>query len=801
MKHINLTVLPLVAAMVAMPAHAEQVVSDIQFNGLQRLTPASLYSILPISAGSTLTEEALAQSINTLYNTGNFANIQSNVTDGQVVFDVVERPIIAEVNFEGNHLIPTEGLEQGLQQAGLSVGSVLKQSTLAGVANELQQQYIQQGYYNSNIDVDQTMLDGNRVKLDINFDEGKAAEVVEINVTGNDYFSDADVRRAFILKESSWIHFFTNSDRYGKEKLAASLEKLKAMYMDEGFVRFKVNSADAKLSDDKESVVINLDVTEGDQYNFGSVQFMGDTTYDEQTLADLVDFESGERFSQTQLQKTTSAIANHFGDDGYYFAEIRPVTKINDASHTVDVGYYMNPSEPVYVRRINFLGNTKTEDEVLRREMRQMEGALSSHSNIQLSRTRLMRTGYFKDVQVDVVPVTGQPDQVDINYTVEEQATGSSTLAAGYSQSGGLTFQADLSQNNFLGTGNRFNVGFTRTESKDSYNIGLTNPYFTENGVSQSVSGYYKKTKTDDTSVSNYSLDSYGGTLRYGYPVNENIRLSAGVNVDNTNVRGGKWMGISNAKDMIDDGAELKSYYEDDGDTTADSFSLEQDYTTYNLLLGWNYSSLDKPVFPTKGISHDVDLTLGFGDKTYQKAVYQGNAYFPIYKDDFILRGYTKLGYGNDLPFYQNFYAGGSGSVRGYETSSLGPKSPYLYNAERGDSEYGTEEVGGNAVATFGGELIFPLPFKGDWTDKVRPALFVEGGQVFDTTDKEDETYTSGNKSYPLLIQDNEFRYSAGIGTTWYTPIGPISLSYAVPINDQEGDDTESLQFQIGNVF
>lgn len=797
MKHSNLVVLPLVAAMISVSAHAEQIVTDIEFSGLQRLSQTSLYPLLPISAGSSLTEARLAQSIEALYETGNFANIQSTVNNGKVLFEVVERPIIAEVNFDGNSLIPTKGLDAGLKTAGLAPGNVLKQSTLNGVANELQQQYILQGYHNSDIKVNQTLLDGNRVKLDITFDEGKAAKVVDINVSGNNHFSDGDVKRAFLLKESAWYRFLSNSDRYAKDKLAASVEKLKNMYMNEGFVRAKVNVADAKLSDDKKSVNINVDITEGEQYNFNSVGFKGDKTYDEAVLADLVTFKTGDLFSKAELEKTTSAIANHFGNDGFYFAEVRPITRINDANKTVDVEYFMNQSEPVYVRRINFVGNTKTEDEVLRREMRQLEGALSSNEKIQLSRTRLMRTGFFKDVKVDVVPVPNQPDQVDINYTVEEQATGSSTLAAGYSQSGGLTFQADLSQRNFMGTGNRVNLGFTRTESRDSYSLGLTNPYFTEDGVSQSINGYYRKTKYDDKNVSNYVMDSYGGTLRYGYPVNENIRLSAGLNVDKTKVRGGRWMGISNVQDMLDDGADIKEYTSNN----EDRFTLENDYTTYNLLLGWNYSSLDKPVFPTKGISHDVDLTLGFGDKTYQKAVYKGNIYYPLYKDDFVLRGYTKLGYGNDLPFYENFYAGGYGSVRGYDTSSLGPTSQALYDTQV-KANYVHEEVGGNAIATFGTELILPLPFKGDWTDKVRPVLFVEGGQVFDTTGKEDEKFSYGKaKDIPLLEQDNEFRYSAGVGTTWYTPIGPISLSYAVPFNDKEGDKTEKIQFQIGNVF
>lgn len=796
---IKFTALPLVVAMASVPAHAQVVVTDINFSGLQRLTPESLYPMLPVTVGSTVTEESLAASVRAMYDTGLFADVQSDVTDDKLVFKVVERPVIAEVNFDGNKLIPTEGLQQGLEAAGLAVGDVLKQSTLIGVANELQQQYIMQGYYNSDIKVDQTLLDGNRVKLDVNFDEGKAAEVVKINVNGNNHFSDGDIKRAMLLKESSWATLLNKSDRYAKDKLAASIKRLEQLYFNDGFVRFEVLNSNVEMSDDKQSVTIDLAVQEGQQYRFNNVGFVGNTNYGNDTLSNLVTFKSNEQFSQEQLDDTTRAIKNHMGNDGYYFAQIRPVTKISDANKTVDVDFYIDPVRAVYVRRINFSGNTKTKDEVLRREMRQLEGAAASNEKLELSRIRLMRTGFFKSVKFEAVPVAGLPDQIDINFTVEEQSTGSSTLAAGYSQSGGLTFQADLSQNNFLGTGNRFNLGFSRSESRENYSIGLADPYFTKDGVSQSVNAYYRKTKYDDTNISNYVTDSYGGSLKYGYPVNENIRISGGVNIDNTQVRAGRFIGIANANDLIKDGGEVKEFKGSDG---SDYYTFDNDYATYNLLLGWNYSSLDRPVFPTEGMSHNIDLTVGFGDKTYQKAVYNGNVYFPVYKDDLILRGYTKLGYGNDLPFYQNFFSGGSGSVRGYDYSSLGPKSPTFYNSAKSENYYLTE-VGGNAMATFGTELILPIPFKGEWTEKVRPVLFVEGGQVFDTTGKEDENlvYNGTNTNVPLIFQDNDLRYSAGAGVTWNTPIGPISLSYAKPFGDKKGDDTEQVQFQIGNLF
>ena len=803
--YMSAAVLPLVVAMISMPAQAANfVVTDIGFNGLQRLTADSLYPVLPISVGDTVTDSSLAASIKALYATENFANIQSRVDGGKLRFDMVERPIIAEVNFDGNKLIPKEGLQQGLKNAGLATGDVLKQATLQGVANELQQQYISQGYYNSNIEVDQTLLDGNRVKLDVRFIEGKPAKVVDINIIGNKHFSDSQIKDVFAVKESSWTRLLSKSDRYAQEKLAASLENLKALYLNDGYVRFSVDNAVLNISEDKQSVFIEVSLTEGEKYQFGDINFLGQPKFDKEELRQLVTFAPNEQYSQAKLDATTAALKSRYGNEGYYLAQVRPVPRINDDTKVVNVDYYIDPARPIYVRRINFNGNLRTEDEVLRREMRQLEGTLSSNEKIQLSRTRLMRTGFFKSVNVDVKPVPNQPDQVDVNYTVEEQPSGSSTIAAGYSQSGGVTFQLDLTQNNFMGTGNKVKAALSRSETRDSYSLGYTNPYFTENGVSQGVSAYYRETKYDDRNVNNYVTDSYGGTLNYSYPVDETKRVSAGFNYDNTSVRGGNRLGVSSVQQIIDGGGTFEQYNNDDNEFSGRT-GFKNDYDSYNLLLGWDYSTLDRPVFPTKGMSHTVDATVGLGgDASYQKLTYRGNVYYPFYKD-WVARGYTKLGYGNDLPFYENFYAGGYGSVRGYESSTLGPKSQSYSDAINDDVRFKDEEVGGNALVSFGTELILPMPFKGDWADQVRPVIFAEGGQVFDTTDKENRTFldpVSGRDTgVPLLTQDNKLRFSAGAGVTWYTPIGPISLSYAVPIGDKDGDETENVQFQIGSTF
>ena len=797
------------AVMMVMSTHAQAadfVANDIAITGLQRVTIESLQSVLPFRLGQVVSEAQLADGVKALYATGNFSDVQVYHQEGRIIYQVTERPLIAEINFEGNRLIPKEGLQEGLKNAGLAVGQPLKQATVQMIETELANQYISQGYYNTEITVKQTMLDGNRVKLDMTFAEGKPARVVDINIIGNQHFSDADLIDVLAIKDNK-INPLSKADRYTQEKLVTSLENLRAKYLNAGFVRFEIKDAKLNINEDKNRIFIEISLHEGEQYRFGQTQFLGNLTYTQAELEALLKFKAEDGFSQAMLEQTTNNISTKFGDDGYYYAQIRPVTRINDESRTVDVEYYIDPVRPVYVRRINFTGNFKTQDEVLRREMRQLEGALASNQKIQLSRARLMRTGFFKNVTVDTRPVPNSPDQVDVNFVVEEQPSGSSTIAAGYSQSGGVTFQFDVSQNNFMGTGKRVNASFSRSETREVYSLGMTNPYFTVNGVSQSLSGYYRKTKYDNKNISNYVLDSYGGSLSYGYPIDENQRISFGLNADNTKLHGGRFMGISNVKQLMADGGKIQV----DNNGIPD---FKHDYTTYNATLGWNYSSLDRPVFPTQGMSHSVDLTVGFGDKTHQKVVYQGNIYRPFIKKS-VLRGYAKLGYGNNLPFYENFYAGGYGSVRGYDQSSLGPRSQAYLTARRGQQTTLGEVVGGNALATFGSELILPLPFKGDWIDQVRPVIFIEGGQVFDTTGMDKQTIdltqfkdpqataeqNAKAANRPLLTQDKQLRYSAGVGATWYTPIGPLSISYAKPLNKKQNDQTDTVQFQIGSVF
>lgn len=777
-------------------------VSDIQFKGLVRLSAESLYPALPINVGETANDDVIATSIKALYDTGNFSDVQAIQSGNILLFSVTERPIIAKVNFEGNRIIPKDALEDGLKRIGISEGQVLKQATLEQVRNELKQQYNQQGYYNSDIEVIKNELDNNRVNLTLRFIEGKPARVVNISVIGNQHFSDKDIKDAMNIKETSWVNIISKSDRYAKEKLAGGLENVTAMYQNAGFVKFNINNAVLNINPEKDKVYIEISVTEGKQYQFGQVDFLGNPKFDKKKLQEQLTFKTGEQYSQKQITATTQKIINLYGNEGYYFAQIRPIPKINDAKKTVDMDFYIDPARLVYVRRINFNGNTKTADTVLRRELRQLEGALASNEKIELSRVRLMRTGFFKTVAVDVKPVPNQPDQIDININVEEQPSGSSTIAAGYSQSGGLTFQAGLSQKNFLGTGHQINLQLSRSETLDSYRIGYSNPYFTADGIAQGANIYYRETKYDSKNISNYVTDSYGGTVNFSYPVDETKSVSAGLNVDRTTIRAGRYLAIANHQYLKEKG----DLQEETVDGLASNKNFKGGFNTYSLNLGWNMSNLDRGIFPTKGMSHSVDLSLAFGDAKYQKIIYEGNYYYPFYRGS-VLRGYTKLGYGNDLPFWENFFAGGYGSVRGYENGTLGPKSArYLY-AVNGVADVYPEEIGGNALAQVGTELILPLPFKGDWANQIRPVLFLEGAQVFDTTNKHNKVVNlvsdkgTATTSTLTMGKDNDMRFSVGAGMTWFTPIGPISLSYGYPLNSKQNDQTDKVQFEIGRLF
>ena len=835
MRHTHLLMpLALVSAMaVVQQAYAadEFLARDIRIDGLVRLTPASIYSMLPINSGDRVSDPVIAEAIRTLYASGLFDDIKAYKEKDVLVFKVVERPVISKLEFKGNKLIPKEALEQGLKKMGIAEGEVFKKSALQTIETELEQQYTQQGRYDADVTVETVARPNNRVELKLNFNEGTAAKVFDINIIGNTVFSDSDIKQVFAVKESGWASVVTRNDRYAREKMAASLEALRALYLNKGYINFNIINSQLNISEDKKHIFIEVSVDEGSQFKFGETKFLGDALYKPEELQLLKLYKDGETYSQEKVNAVKQLLLRKYGNAGYYYAEVNIVPEINNQTGIVNLNYYINPGQQVTVRRINFTGNSKTADEVLRREMRQMEGALASNEKIDLSKVRLERTGFFKTVDVKPVRVPNSTDQVDLNVNVEEQHSGTTTLAVGYSQNGGVTFQAGLSQTNFMGTGNRVAIDLSRSETQDYYNLSVTDPYFTIDGVSRGYNVYYRKTKLNkDYNVNNYVTDSVGGSLSFGYPIDENQSLSASIGIDQTKVRtgpsvstyirdyllanGGKATGSATycPEDQwaIDADGKYTGECNPGGEITYDN-AFEGEFLTYTLNLGWSYNTLNRPIFPTSGMSHRVGLEVGIpgSDVDYQKLTYDAQAFMPLW-GGFVLRGYGKLGYGNDLPFYKNFYAGGYGSVRGYDNSSLGPKYPSVIFQEMGEDDLSKEEVGGNALVQFGTELALPLPFKGDWARQVRPVLFAEGAQVFDTkcdVPSGNILVNSSNVDIKQYCKDNynfnfdNMRYSVGVGFTWITIIGPLSLSYAFPLNDKKGDDTKSIQFEIGRTF
>ena len=835
MRHTHLLMpLALVSAMaVVQQAYAadEFLARDIRIDGLVRLTPASIYSMLPINSGDRVSDPVIAEAIRTLYASGLFDDIKAYKEKDILVFKVVERPVISKLEFKGNKLIPKEALEQGLKKMGIAEGEVFKKSALQTIETELEQQYTQQGRYDADVTVETVARPNNRVELKLNFNEGTAAKIFDINIIGNTVFSDSDIKQIFAVKESGWASVVTRNDRYAREKMAASLEALRALYLNKGYINFNIINSQLNISEDKKHIFIEVSVDEGSQFKFGETKFLGDALYKPEELQMLKLYKDGETYSQEKVNAVKQLLLRKYGNAGYYYAEVNIVPEINNQTGIVNLNYYINPGQQVTVRRINFTGNSKTADEVLRREMRQMEGALASNEKIDLSKVRLERTGFFKTVDVKPVRVPNSTDQVDLNVNVEEQHSGTTTLAVGYSQNGGVTFQAGLSQTNFMGTGNRVAIDLSRSETQDYYNLSVTDPYFTIDGVSRGYNVYYRKTKLNkDYNVNNYVTDSVGGSLSFGYPIDENQSLSASIGIDQTKVttgpsvstyirdyllaNGGKATGSSTycPEDQWAKDADGKYTGECNpgGEITYDN-AFDGEFLTYTLNLGWSYNTLNRPIFPTSGMSHRVGLEVGIpgSDVDYQKLTYDAQAFMPLW-GGFVLRGYGKLGYGNDLPFYKNFYAGGYGSVRGYDNSSLGPKYPSVSFQETAQTDQDQEEVGGNALVQFGTELALPLPFKGDWARQVRPVLFAEGAQVFDTkcdVPSGNILVNSSNVDIKQYCKDNynfnfdNMRYSVGVGFTWITMIGPLSLSYAFPLNDKKGDDTKSIQFEIGRTF
>jgi len=779
-------------------------VDDIRVDGLQRVSAGTVFGAFPINTGESITDRDIAKATKELFKTGYFNDIEIQ-RDGKIlIIKVVELPTITELKIEGNSAIETEQLKEGLKQAGLAEGYVFKRSTLERLELELERQYVSQGRYDATIDTEVTKLPRNRVSLNIVIDEGSVASISHINVVGNTNFSKNELLNQFELKPSNMWSWYQSDDKYSREKLGGDLERLRSFYLDRGFIRFNVESTQVSLSPSKEDVFISVNVHEGDIYTVNKVDLAGELIVDKELLEKLIMMKEGETFSRRLLTLTQDLISKRLGNEGFTFASVNGVPKINDEDKTVDITFYVEPGKRTYVRRINFTGNESTMDEVLRREMVQMEGGWASTELIEQGKTRLEQLGFFKGVNVETPKVAGSEDLIDVNYSVEEQPSGSLNLSIGYSSSEGMIIGSSVSQNNFMGTGKKMSATVNKTDAVSSVNFSFNDPYYTVDGISRGYSIFYSQTDFSEYSLSDYNTDTYGGRTSFGFPINARERLSFSVELSNTKMQVGTYAP-----------EEIKRFIADEG----------KDFNELTLGSQWTWTTLNRGLFPTAGARQTLamEATVPGSELEYYRMTYSAQKYFPI-KGEWTFRLRTELGFGDgygsteELPFFRNFRAGGVGSVRAFTSNSLGPKGVYKNNQgslgidvnESGDiddNDYiwqeDTNSIGGNLLTEASMELVFPLPFIEDQRS-MRSALFVDAGNVFDTQCLELEPDGTGNTTHPSCVEGfdvDELRVGAGVSLTWITAIGPLTFTFSRDLNSKEDDQTEGFEFSLGQVF
>ncbi|WP_407650581.1 outer membrane protein assembly factor BamA [Halomonas piscis] len=757
-------------------------VSDIRVEGLKRVSAASVFNAFPVSASDTVTERELAAASRELFATGLFDDVSLAREGNVLVIKVVERPTIARLDISGNDQIKEDDLRRGLTEAGLAEGQVLELSTLEEIQRELESVYQAQGRYSARIDASVEKIDTGRVKVNIDINEGEVAKIRQINIVGNRAFDDETLLDLFELEDKPGMFFgWFSSDEYSRQALGGDIERLRSWYLDRGYANFEVTSTQVSIGPEKTDIYITLNVDEGEQYRVGDIRFAGDMAISRREARDLLEIESGQQFSRSKLNASTEALRKRLGAEGFAFAEVNGRPEMHDDG-TVDLILDVEPGERTYVRRIEFKGNTTTQDEVLRREMTQMEGAPASTDEITQSRQRLNRLGFFSQVEVDTQRVPGEPNKLDVTYEVEEQPSGSVSASIGFSQSAGVIYGASLAQKNFLGTGNRVNLGAQRSDTFTSVNFGFTDPYWTINGVSRGYNVFYRETDYEDSDISTYSTDAYGAGINFGYPISELSRLNFGASAEDLKV-----------KTYYDTASEIERYVEDEGDSAQ----------SVKLTASWTRNNLNRGIMPTDGSYQRLSLETAApgSDVSYYKLRGRAQKLFALDDDDlWSLKFSGNLGYadafgGDDpYPFYENFYAGGLGSVRGFTSNTLGQRTTPKYVGGR------DRTLGGNVLVEGSAEVLFPMPFVEN-QDSMQTSLFVDGGNTFLTScydvledDAERQNCSSG-------VDLGDLRYSAGIGLSWLTPVGPLTFSVAKPLNDKSEDDTQFFQFSLGQSF
>ncbi len=771
---------------------AEFVVGDIRVEGLQRISEGTVYNYLPVNIGDRLDTQRLQEALRALYNTDFFRDVELRRDGNTLVIAVRERPSIESFEIKGNKDIKTEDLSKSLRNVGLAQGKTFDRSVLEDVTQYLTDQYFSRGKYAVRVDTNVEEVPGNKVKVSIDIKEGKRARIRQINIVGNEKYEDEEILDAFESKTPNWLSWYKQDDRYARETLQGDLEKLRSFYMDRGYANFGIEQPQVTISPDKQDIFITINVAEGDVYTVSDVKLAGNLVVAEENLRPLLLVRKGQTFSNKLMTSTQELLNYRLGADGYAFAKIDPVPETNEADKTVSLTFFIDPGNRVYVRHINFLGTSNINDEVLRREMRQLEGGWLSNQAVERSKERIQRLPYVEKVEYETTPVAGSPDLVDVDYTIKEGLPGQFGGGIGYSESQQFILNGNFVHSNFMGTGQRISAELSSGRFSKVYSFQHTDPYTTVDGVSRSVSLTYRDITQFVSASSDFSTETITAGLTFAYPITEYQGLQVGVSAQQAELV----TGSGSARQAID-------WVRNNGDNCSpddpDIIVFCSKFTTADLVLGWNFDTRNRAIFADRGVRHGLSAsyTVPGSEIEYWTLNYDYLQFVPLF-GPFTMALQGEVSYGEDigdttaLPPYRQFFAGGPDTVRGYRESRLGPKDNF------------GNPYGGNLKVVARAEILFPMPEK--WRSTARISAFYDVGNVFSTGHV---TFTGqdGVNGIDYGFRYDSLKHSTGVAAQWLAPLGIFRFSYAFPLNAYKGDDVlfedevERFQFSVGQAF